>query len=170
MPKTSSLILLRTFSCIGLISISAIASAENFGPFAIVDSKPISELWINPGFYSYHFNKNMNLNDNNLGLGLEYRYSTRSSIEVGGYHNSDWKTSHYLGWNWQPLELGPVRLGGVIGVINGYPKELHGGWFPAALPQASFEYKNIGANIIYTPGYQNKLYSAFSFQLKVKIY
>ena len=143
--------------------------AENLGPFAIVDSKPLSEFWVNPGFYSYHFKKDANLNNNNLGLGGEYRYSTTSSVEVGGFHNSNWKISHYIGWNWQPVELGAVRFGGVVGLINGYPNAFHGGWFPAVLPQASFEHKNIGANIIFTPGYQDRLYAAFSFQLKIKL-
>ena len=170
MPKLSSRLFLISIIYISLISISANATAENLGPFSYIAPKPIQELWINPGFYSYHFNKDRNLNDNNLGLGAEYRYSTTSSIVAGGFHNSDWKTSYYAGWDWQPLEYGPVRLGAVIGAINGYPKAFHGSWFPAALPQASFEYKNIGANIIFTPGYKDRLYAAFSFQVKIKIY
>ncbi len=177
--------LLVTLICIGMVSISTTSAADpattsaeapatslakNFGSFAIVEPKPISEFWLNPGFYSYHFKKDVNLNNYNFGLGGEYRYSTTTSVEAGGFHNSDWKRSYYVGWNWQPLELGSVRLGGVAGLINGYPKAFHGGWFPAVLPQASFEHKNMGANIIFTPGYKDRLYAALSFQLKIKLY
>jgi hypothetical protein len=161
---------LKTLTCIGLASISAMSAAETLGSFAIVESKPISELWLNPGFYSYHFKKDMGFNNNNLGIGGEYRYSTTSAITVGGFHNSDWRTSHYVGWNWQPLALGSVQLGAVVGGVDGYPKAFNGGWFPAVLPEASLEYKSIGANLIFTPGYKDRLYAALSLQLKVKVY
>ena len=169
MPKISFPDLFKILTCLGMLSIYTTSVAENFGPFAIVDPKPVNEFWLNPGFYSYHFKKDVNLNNNNLGLGLEYRYSTTSSITAGGFHNSDWKTSKYFGWAWQPLALGQVRFGGVIGGIDGYPKAFHGGWFPAILPEASFEHNRLGANIIFTPGYKDRLYSALSFQLKIKL-
>jgi hypothetical protein len=177
--------LLKTLVCVGMVSVSANSAADpttvsaetpaasvakNLGPFAIVEPKTISEFWLNPGFYSYHFKKDVNLNNYNLGLGGEYRYSTTTSVEAGEFHNSDWKRSYYVGWNWQPLELGSVRLGGAAGLINGYPKAFHGSWFPAVLPQASFEHKNMGANIIFTPGYKDRLYAALSFQFKMKLY
>ena len=169
MKKITQNVISKILCCILFSIVSITSFAENFGPFAIVDSKPLSEFWVNPGFYSYHFNKDANLNDYNLGLGGEYRYSTTSSVEAGGFHNSNWKISHYVGWNWQPVELGTVRFGGVVGLINGYPNAFNGGWFPAVLPQVSFEHKNMGANIIFTPGYQDRLYAAFSFQLKIKL-
>ena len=166
--RYASLTLMLT--CIALSSFSAISVADPSGLFSIIEPKPISELWLNPGFYSYHFKKDMGFNNNNFGLGGEYRYSTTHSIVAGSFHNSDWQTSHYVGWSWQPLALGPVRMGMVVGGIDGYPKAFNGGWFPAALPEASLEYKNIGANLIFTPGYKDKLYAALSLQLKVKIY
>jgi len=110
----------------------------------VTQSQPISEFWLNPGLYSLHFQRDKGLNDNNIGIGFEYRYSTVSSVTAGVIDNSDRKTSRYAGWYWQPLALGPVRLGGVAGAMDGYPKFRDGGWFPVVLPAASVEYKRVG--------------------------
>lgn len=150
---------------IGLASISFTSSAETF---SIIESKPISELWLNPGFYSYHFQKNKGLNNSNFGLGGEYRYSTVSSVTLGVFDNSDRQTSYYAGWYWQPLGMGPVRFGAVVGAMNGYPKMQNGGWFLAVIPTASVEYKNVAANLMFIPGYKDRLYGAISLQLKFK--
>jgi hypothetical protein len=138
--------------------------------FTVTESKPISELWINPGLYSVHFQRDKGFNDNNFGFGVEYRYSTVSSVTAGVIDNSDRRTSHYAGWYWQPVSLGPVRLGGVVGVIDGYPKFHDGGWFPAVLPAASVEYKRVGLNVLVIPTYKDRVHGAISFQLKLKVF
>ncbi len=149
-------------------TLASTAVASSF--FALVESKPIKELWLNPGFYSYHFNKNKGLDNNNFGLGGDYRYSTVSAVTLGVLHNSDKHISHYMGWYWQPLGVGQVRLGAVIGAINGYPKMQNGAWFIALIPGASFEYKNVGVNMLFTPGYKDRLYGAISLQLKLRVF
>jgi len=156
--------------CIVLASFSVISAADPTGFFSIVEPKPISELWLNPGFYTYHFQSDQGFNNNNLGFGGEYRYSTTSAIVAGGFHNSDWKTSDYAGWFWRPLAVGPVSLGAVVGGIDGYSRISNGGWFPVALPVASLEYKNIGANMLFVPSYKEQLHGGLSLQLKVKVY
>lgn len=170
MSKTIVHDFLNVLAGIGLISISTVSAAETLGPFVIIEPKPISELWLNPGFYSYHFQKDKGLSNSNFGLGGEYRYSTVSSITLGSFYNSNRRTSHYAGWYWQPLALGLVRVGAVVGVMDGYPRTNNGGWFPTAIPTASFEYKSVGANLIFTPSYRDRLYGALSLQLKVKLY
>ncbi len=160
-----NLLKLKFLAVIGLAAISFTSGAETF---SIVESKPMSELWLNPGLYSYHFQREKGLNNNNFGLGGEYRFSTVSSVTLGVFDNSDRKTSHYAGWYWQPLELGPVHLGAVVGAMNGYPKMVNGGWFFAFIPTASIEYKNVGANLMYVPSYQDRLYGAISLQLKLR--
>jgi hypothetical protein len=167
MPKMKFHHALKMLACIGLVSLSFMSSAETF---AIIESKPISELWLNPGFYSYHFQKDKGLNNNNFGLGGEYRYSTVSSVTLGMFYNSDRQTSRFAGWYWQPLGLGPVRFGAVFGAMDGYPKMVNGGWFFAAIPTASIEYKNIGANLMFVPSYKDRLYGAISLQLKFKYF
>lgn len=159
--------LLKTMACIGLAAISFASSADTF---SIIEPKPVSELWLNPGFYSYHFQKNKGLNDSNFGLGGEYRYSTVSSVALGVFDNSDRQTSRYAGWYWQPLGVGAARFGAVVGAIDGYPKMQNGGWFLAVIPTASIEYKNIGANLMFVPSYKDRLYGAISLQLKLKVF
>lgn len=161
---------LKTLVCIGLVSTSATSAAEIWGPFALAEPTPISELWLNAGFYSYHFQKDKGFNNQNWGLGGEYRYSTTSSIVVGSSNNSVRRTSHYAGWHWHPLALGPVHFGVVAGGVNGYPGANNGGWFPIVLPAASFEYRRVGANLIFIPHVSDAVYGALSLQIKVKLY
>ena len=159
--------LLATFACLGLAVVSLASNAKTI---SVVEPKPANELWLNFGEYSYHFDKDKGLNNRNFGLGIEYRYSTRSSIMVGEFHNSDWYTSHYAAWHWQPLGWGPVRFGVVAGAMDGYPKMLDGGWFLAVIPTVGIEYKHIGANLFLVPSYQNRLYGAISLQMKFRVF
>ena len=170
MPKTTPCNILKTLTCIVLASTSAVSTADTLGPFTIVESRPMSELWLNPGFYTYHFQKDRGFNNNNLGLGGEYRYSTTSSITVGDFHNSDWQRSRYIGWYWHPLAWGSVCFGAAVAGMDGYPKMNNGSWFPAVIPAASFEYKGFGANMLFVPSYPNKLHGGLSLQLKMKAY
>jgi len=155
---------------IGLTLSPLVYAAEPPGYISIAEPKPISELWLNPGFYSYHFQKDKGLNNSNFGLGGEYRYSTVSSVTLGIFDNSDRQTSHYVGWYWQPLESGPIRFGAVVGAIDGYPKMLDGGWFIAVMPVASIQYKYFGANLMFVPSYKDRLYGAISLQLKFRVF
>jgi hypothetical protein len=158
---------LKTLAYIGLVSIPLTSSAEIF---SIIESKPISELWLNPGFYSYHFQREKGRNNNNLGVGGDYRFSTVSSLTLGIFDNSDRLTSRYVGWYWQPVGLGPVRFGAVVGTMDGYPFMVNGGWFFAFIPTASMEYKSVGANLTYVPSYKDRLYGAISLQLKFRVF
>ena len=137
---------------------------------SVIESKPASELWLNAGAYSYHFQRDKGFNSRNFGLGAEYRFSTVSSIVVGAFHNSDWYTSHYIVWHWQPIGLGPVRLGAYAGAIDGYPHMLNGGWFFAVIPTIGFDYNNVGATLLLIPSYQNRLHGAISLQLGLKVF
>ena len=145
------------------------AHAEPDSLLKTVESVPLSETWLNAGFYSYHFQRDKGLNDSNPGIGVEYRFSTVSSLTVGRYYNSDREYSNYAGMYYQPISIGCVRLGAVVGGFNGYPKMRDGGWFLAAIPVASVEYERFGANIAVVPSYKDRLYGALSFQLKFKV-
>ena len=162
-------IIRKTIISLALVSIPAISFAENRGFFAFVEGKPISELWLNPGFYSLHFQRDRGLNDNNIGLGGEYRYSTTNSVALGVYKNSDSMTSRYVGWYWQPLAMGSARAGAVIGLIDGY-HTWNGDWFVAAIPAASIEYKNIGASMLLIPSIRNKIFGSITLQLRIKVF
>lgn len=150
-----------------LSSFSVNLSAENLD---FVTAKPLDEFWLNAGFISHHFQTDKGLNNNNRGIGGEYRYSTTGAFTAGQFYNSDRQTSHYAGIYLQPLVIGSLRLGGVIGGFDGYPKMQNGGWFLAAIPVVSYEYQRVGMNIAFVPTYKNMLYGAVSLQLKVKLY
>jgi len=145
-------------------------SAHADNPFELVDSQPVSELWLNPGFYSYHYQRDKGLNDSNPGFGAEYRYSTVWSATAGRFYNSDREYSNYLGVYYQPVTLGPVRIGAALGGFNGYPKMRDGGWFLAAVPVLSFDYQRVGVNLSIVPSYKDRLYGAISIQLKLKAF
>jgi len=158
------------FILLGLILIPGISTAEQSGYFSIIESKVINEFWLNPGFYSQHFQKDKGHNNRNIGVGTEYRYSTVSSVTLGLFDNSDRQISHYVGWYWQPVGMGSIRLGAVVGAIDGYPEMLDGGWFAAVIPAASIELHNIGANLLFIPSYKDRLYGAISFQFKLRLH
>jgi hypothetical protein len=161
---------LNALSGLGFAFISLICHADAPLTFSTVDSAAISEIWLNPGFFTYHFQSTNRFNNVNWGVGGEYRYSTTASIVAGEFHNSDWGTSDYVGCYWRPFKLGSISFGAEIGAIDGYPKMQNSNWFPVAVPVASFENKYVGANFVFVPSYKDQLHGGLSIQLKVKIY
>ena len=152
-----------------LLAFSAIAD-DSSSWIHVVEPEPKSELWINPGMYSYHFQKDQNLNNNNWGIGLEYRFNSVASATVGNFKNSDNGHSSYVGVYYQPIAIGPIKLGVVAGGFNGYQSTNNGGWFPAILPAITVEEGRFGANVFFIPTVGDRVHGAISLQLKVKIY
>ena len=150
-----------------LPAISKEATPDTIGA---IEAQPLSELWLNAGFYSYHFESNKNLNDNNIGVGVEYRYSSVNAVTAGRYQNSDRLISNFAAWCWQPYTLGGLRLGALLGMLNGYPKANDGDWFPVVLPVVSYEYNNLGFNLTAVPTYRDILHGSLSLQLKLKLF
>jgi len=160
----------KTIAALGLFAaIQAPAHADD-DLFGWVESKPINELWLNPGMVSYHWDRDKDLNGDNYGFGAEYRFNTVASVTAGEFNNSDRAISDYVGVYYQPIAIGPVRLGVVAGGFNGYPHYRDGNWFPAVIPAASYEYGRVGVNVLFVPSYQDRLYGALSFQLKLKVF
>lgn len=140
------------------------------GAIGIIEAEKRSQLWLNPGMYSYHYDKSQSFNNNNIGVGAEYRFSTVASLTVGGFKNSNSTHSNYVGMYWQPIALGPVNLGVVGGGFNGYNSTNNGGWFPAIFPAATIEGKWVGMNVFFIPTVGDRVHGAISFQLKFKVY
>ena len=149
--------------------LSLIAPPAQAADFSLVESEPRSEIWLNPGWYSLHFDRDRNLEDANPGLGLEYRYSTVYALTAGFFRNSDRRRSRYIGGYWQPLAFGPLRLGAAFGLIDGYPRMRDGGWFPTLVPTVSVESGRLGASVMVVPGYKDRLYAAVSLQLRLRL-
>lgn len=154
---------LKTGAAIALVAMAAHANAGT------IESKPLSEVWLNPGFATYHFDSDKDLSGSNWGFGAEYRFSTVASVTAGRFRNSDREWSNYAGVYYQPWQLGKVRLGAVVGAFDGYPNMRDGGWFPALIPMASVEYERVGLNVGFIPSYKNRLYGGISFQLTFKV-
>ncbi|KQZ28082.1 hypothetical protein [Duganella sp. Root1480D1] len=150
-------------------SFAALSMPALADTFSVIENQPLSELWVNPGFYSYHFQRDKGFDDTNPGFGAEYRFSTVASVTAGRFHNSDRQMSNYAGVYYQPWAIGPVRLGAVVGGFNGYPKMRDGGWFLAAIPVVSVEYQRVGVNFAIVPTYKERLHGALSVQLKFKL-
>jgi hypothetical protein len=136
----------------------------------IIEPQTKSQLWINPGMASYHFQQDKNLNNGNWGAGLEYRFNTVASLTAGRFYNSDRQYSNYAGVYYQPVAIGPIKIGAVIGGFNGYPTTNNGGWFAAALPALTWEGEWVGANVFLIPTVGDRVHGAISLQLKLKIF
>ena len=138
---------------------------------ALVAAVPaaLADIWVNPGFYSHHFDTSKNLNNNNPGFGIEATITNTYSLTAGVFQNSDRATSHYLGAYVMPFKVGSVKAGAAVGAFDGYPKMRDGGWFPAIVPTMAIEGRRVGLNISYTPKIGDKVNSVLSFQVKFNL-
>ena len=151
-----------------LLPVSALA--QEGGWFNKIESEPKSEFWLDSGFVTGHFDSDKDLNGANKGLGAEYRFSGTTSATIGRFYNSDRQWSNYTGVIWQPYAIGQVRVGLALAAFDGYPKMRDGGWFPAAIPTLTYEYKRVGVNVGIIPSYKDRLYGGISLQLKFKLF
>lgn len=153
--------------CLGSGPVFAQTAAPSDPPAMVLEPfQP--EVWINVGGFSRHFARHNGYNENNLGLGAEYRTSAELSYMAGAYDNSVHKTTSYVAVNWQPWSLGPIKLGGTLGVMNGYPSLAKGGTFFAALPMATWEGKRYGVNVGIIPS-MGKVDGAVIVQFKLRV-
>ncbi|GAA0425709.1 hypothetical protein ACFOY5_14340 [Massilia aurea] len=159
---------MRTLYLLALLGAAPLAHGADF--FTKIDPAPTSELWIDTGFYTAHFDGDKDLNNNNKGLALEYRFSGTLAATGGRFYNSDRAWSNYAGVIWQPYAVGPVRVGLALAAFDGYPKTRDGGWFPGVVPTLTYEYERVGVNVGIIPNYKDRLYGGISFQLKFKLF
>jgi hypothetical protein len=152
-----------------LLLTSNLASAQE-KLISIVEPEARSQIWINPGFVSHHFDQNKNLNNGNWGAGAEYRFNTVASATIGRFYNSNREYSNYAGLYYQPIAIGPIKLGAVLGGFNGYPQTNHGGWFAAVVPALTWEGDRVGANVFLIPTRGDRVKGAISVQLKLKVF
>jgi hypothetical protein len=151
-----------------LLPVSAIAQDGSW--FTKIESDPKGEFWLDTGFATYHFDSDKDLNGANKGLGAEYRFNGTTSATIGRFYNSDRQWSNYAGVIWQPYAIGQVRVGLALAAFDGYPKMRDGGWFPAAIPTLTYDYKRVGVNVGIIPSYKDRLYGGIAVQLKLKLF
>jgi len=138
--------------------------------FSSIQKCSASELWVNVGGLSKHFEDN-GRNEVHQGLGVEYRMSSELSAMVGYHKNSlDLRTT-YAAVNYQPLNIGPLKIGASVGVMTGYPQKNNGGGFFAAIPLITYEGDKFGANFGVIPDIPNQhVEGAVVLQLKFKAF
>jgi len=138
---------------------------------AIVATAPavMADVWINPGFYSYHLQRDRGFNNVNTGLGFEASLTDTYSVTAGFFRNSDRETSRYVGVYAMPFKAGAFKAGAAMGAFDGYPKMRDGGWFPAIIPTVAYEGPRFGLNVSVIPTVGEKLHGAIAFQLKYKL-
>ncbi|MGO4330446.1 hypothetical protein AB4Z48_03140 [Cupriavidus sp. 2TAF22] len=138
----------------------AAAPAPGFSP----------QVWLNAGFLSYHFNHAAHYNAYNWGFGIDLRVSEDFTLSAGEYRNSMRYHSTYATVSWQPLHLGPLRIGVAAGAVRGYPDINHGGWSPMAAPVIGVEYRRVGASLIYVPTMRGKVDGCISLQIRIRVW
>ena len=148
---------------LGLVLLPAAARGADFEP----------QVWLNPGFFSYHFSRNPELREDNVGLGAEVAVSPDHVLTAGTFINSDRQRSRYGAyqwrpWHWQPANIS-VSAGVAITALDGYPGERNGGWFLGALPMLAIEGDRLGANIFVAPT-DNRLIGLIALQIKLRVW
>jgi hypothetical protein len=131
------------------------------------------QIWLTSGFLSHHFKRDAGYNERNYGLGAELHFDDVNAVSAGIYRNSVRQTTHYLHFVWTPLEVGPVRLGAAVGVIDGYPQLNNGNTAFAVMPVVSTSFKvlsqDAGLNLVYIPTIARRVDGALALQLKIRV-
>jgi hypothetical protein len=110
---------------------------------AVPAQEPV-QVWLDPGFFSYHF-QDENYRQDNYGFGVGVFMAPEHGFIAGTYLNSDDERSRYAAYHWRPLRWGnpaglSARAGLVIGLLDGYSNTNDGDWFAVILPTLSVEY------------------------------
>jgi hypothetical protein len=88
----------------------------------------------------------------NPGVGLEVQWRPRHAMAVGYFRNSVDHDSLYALYQYTPLQLGRyVRVGGMLGLISGYPGYNDGGIAPGGGFVMKAEGDHLGTNLILLP-------------------
>jgi hypothetical protein len=130
-----------------------------------------TQVWLNAGFLSYHFDRKKDYREDNWGFGAEAVLRPDHAAVIGTYLNSDYHRSRYVGYQWRPLHWQPLGLdvhaGVTVNLVDGYPSMQDKDWFIAPIPVVAVEGRRFGANFVLLP---NKHGGALAVQLKFKVW
>ena len=132
------------------------------------------QVWLNPGFLSWHFDRSKDLRGDNWGVGAEVVFTPDHTVMAGNFINSDGQRSNYASYQWRPLHWRPsgidVSAGIGLGVVDGYPKYHNGGWFIGLLPLLAIEGKRVGVNLTIVPTINDRVNGAVVVQIKLRVW
>jgi hypothetical protein len=134
-----------------------------------------TDVWLNAGFLSFHFDRSKHYREFNYGFGGEAILAPDHAVMAGVVKNSESETSHYIGYQYRPFHWQPASLDGVnvaaglaVSLVDGYPTMSNKGWFIAPMPMVAVEGKKVGVNFILLPNIKHG--GAVAMQLKLKIW
>lgn len=155
----------------GALSVFALHAAAQDRSAAFLKERK-TDVWINSGLLSYHFDRNKNYREFNYGIGAEALFTPDHGAMAGIVKNSESRTTRYLGYQYRPFHWQPngldVSAGLAVAVLDGYPSMKNEGWFLAPLPMLSVEGRRLGANFILIPNVKHG--GAIAMQLKLKVW
>ena len=161
--ENKNLMLRAVFACL-------LACVLAFGACAVPAQEPV-QVWLDPGFFSYHF-KDGNYRQDNYGIGVGVFVAPEHGFIAGTFFNSDDERSRYLGYHWRPLDWNPwgisVRGGLVFALVDGYSNTNDGHAFPVVIPALTVEYRRVGANFLIAPHPHNG--TAIALQLRLRVW
>ena len=132
------------------------------------------QIWVNPGFLTYHFDRDLDLREDNWGFGAEVQLKANHALIAGTFINSEYERSRYLGYGWHPLhwDVGgaDVSLGVVAAALDGYPRNKNGDWFPVVLPVLAVQGERLGVNLTVIPTIEDHVYGAIALQFKLRVW
>lgn len=140
------------------------------------NARTAPEWWGNVNLVSYHLGDEdeflapgERFNQENWGAGLEVQWKPRHAASAGYYRNSVDEDSFYALYHYTPLQLGRyVRVGGMAGVVTGYPGYNDGGIAPAGGLVAKVEGDRVGVNLIYLPKISDITPNTLALQFKLR--
>ena len=131
-------------------------------------------VWLNPGFLTYHFDRDADLREDNLGIGAEIEFNTDHVLMGGTFMNSEDERSRYIGYQWRPLHFdvagADLHLGLVAAALDGYPRNKDGDWFVVALPLLALQGDRLGINLTVIPTIENRVYGSIALQFRLRVW
>lgn len=142
-----------------------------------VRAQDAPQWWGNVNLVSYHLDDaedflgpGEDFNQENWGAGVEVQWQPRHAVSAGYYRNSVDEDSVYALYHYTPLQLGRfVRVGGMAGVVTGYPGYNDGGIAPAGGLVAKIEGARVGVNLIYLPRISDVTPNTLGLQFKLRL-
>jgi hypothetical protein len=136
-------------------------------------SEDYPQVWLNPGFLSYHADREADFRENNIGFGAEAVLAPDWGLYAGNFINSQNLRSRYAMVQWRPLHWQPygvdISAGLIAGAVDGYPDNSDGGWYYGALPMLFLEGKRFGLNVTLVPG-RTEGGRLVAIQLKIRVW
>jgi hypothetical protein len=160
-----------------LLAVPALACAfALFGASPAATAAEPPQWWGDLNVASKHFgnerkylSEGESFNEFNPGVGIEVQWQPRHAVAVGYFRNSVDHDSLYALYQYTPLALGRyVRVGGMLGVVTGYPGYNDGGIAPGGGLIAKIEGDRVGANLIFLPQISGVTPSTLGLQLKYR--